>query len=592
MLRVSGVMWKTCALWLTAATGLMAGNLADLPHPRLWFPKSDVARVQTLVKNDPLAAELHKATLEKAKAALKERTCRYEIPDGKRLLFESRKALKTIMNCGWAWRTTGDEVFRQRVIDELNAACALKDWNPKHFLDVGEMATAVATGYDWLYPTLTPEQRSMCEKAIVEKALKPAKGVFDKGGWWAKPGNNWSQVCGGGIALAAAAIAGHDEGLSEELFTRGLKLVEACSKFYQPDGMYPEGPAYWHYGTNFHILMLAACGPLQRSCDAAPIMEKAGDSIMHLTSTTRMNYNFADGGVAKESPSPAQCWLAGHFKNTTQIRHVRSLFARALAEDRRRVQNDRYDPLAILWLPGEVKTGSAPPNGAVFHGEQAMALFRSGWQPDDSWFGIKGGTAAASHGHMDVGSFVYDAHGERWIHDLGSENYNLPDYFGGKRWTYYRLQNRSHSTLEIGGQLQNAKAKPCPLVSSSVSGNPLTAEFDLTDAYTGSAGKVIRSARFDTKTGAVRLKDEIDTPAGDIVWRAITDAEVKIEGETVTLAKNGKSISLKRVSPDGNWSVADAKPPTAEENQNKGFRKLELTVPKAEKVGIEVEIVP
>ncbi len=585
-------MWKTCGLWLAATVGLSAGNLADLPHPRLWFPKSEEARVQALLKNDPLAAELQKVTLERARSALKERTCHYEIPDGLRLLGESRKALRTIMNCGWAWRTTGDEIFRLRVIEELKAACALKDWNPKHFLDVGEMATAVATGYDWLYPTLTPEQREMCEKAIIEKALKPAKAVFDKGGWWAKPGNNWSQVCGAGIALSAAAIAGHDEGFSEELFGRGLKLVEACSHFYQPDGMYPEGPAYWHYGTNFHVLMLAACGPLQRTCDAPPIMEKAGDSIMHLTSTTRMNYNFADGGVAKESPSPAQCWLAGHFKNATQVRHVRSLFLRALAEDKRKVQGDRYDPLSILWLPGEVKSGTEAPNGAVFHGEQAMALFRSGWKPDDAWFAIKGGTAAASHGHMDVGSFVYDAHGERWIHDLGSENYNLPGYFGGKRWTYYRLQNRSHSTLEIGGQLQNAKAKPCPLVSSSVSGNPLTAEFDLTDAYADSAGKVRRSASFDVTTGSVLLKDEIEAPSGDIVWRAITDAEVKIEGENVTLTKKGRSVSLKRISSEGAWTVSDSKPPTAEENQNKGFQNLEFRIPRTDKVVITVQIRP
>ena len=102
----------------------------------------------------------------------------------------------------------------------------------------------------------------MCERAIIEKALKPAKTLYDTGGWWTKPRNNWSQVCGSGIALAAAAVAGHDDGLSEDLFSRGLKLVESCAKFYRPDGMYPEGPGYWHYGTNYHVMLLAACGPL------------------------------------------------------------------------------------------------------------------------------------------------------------------------------------------------------------------------------------------------------------------------------------------------------------------------------------------
>jgi hypothetical protein len=42
----------------------------------------------------------------------------------------------------------GGEKFRLRTIAELEAACALKDWNPSHFLDTAEMASAVATGYD------------------------------------------------------------------------------------------------------------------------------------------------------------------------------------------------------------------------------------------------------------------------------------------------------------------------------------------------------------------------------------------------------------------------------------------------------------
>ena len=162
---------------------------------------------------------------------------------------ESRLALNNIMHTAWAWRIGGGEKFRLRTIAELEAACALKDWNPSHFLDTAEMATAVATGYDWLYPTLTPDQRAMCERAIIEKALKPAKGVYDKGGWWSKPGNNWSQVCGAGIALAAAAVAGKDDGLSEELFDRGLQARRKLREIL-PTGRHVSGGAgllaVWH----------------------------------------------------------------------------------------------------------------------------------------------------------------------------------------------------------------------------------------------------------------------------------------------------------------------------------------------------------
>lgn len=577
-------MWKFGGIWL-ATLALAAGGLAEKPHPRLWLPKSSEAALREKLARDPLAAKLQAVTIDEAERVLKKRTCRYEIPDGKRLLFESRIALHNIMHCGWAWRMGGGEKFRLRAIAELEAACALKDWNPPHFLDTAEMASAVATGYDWLYDTLTPEQRAMCERAIIEKALKPAKAVYDKGGWWSNPRNNWSQVCGSGIALAAAAVAGKDAGLAEDLFARGLKLVESCGKFYEPDGMYPEGPGYWHYGTNFHVMLLAACQTLEKPITDNAILKKSGDAVMQLTGPTRIAFNFADGGSRLETPSPAQCWLASHFKAADQARYVRGLFSRALADDGE-ITGDRYFPLAVLWLPEPPAVKKTLPTAAVFGGEQAIAIFRTGWDANAAFFAIKGGTPAASHGHMDVGSFVYDAHGVRWIHDLGSENYNLPGYFGGKRWSYFRLQNRSHNTLEINGKLQNADSQPCPLASSS----PLEATFDLSDAYAGAAEKVVRGARFNALTGAVRIEDQITKPSGEIVWRAFTDAAAEIQGDQVVLRKDGHQIILRRACATGTWSITDAKPPTPEENQNLKFRAVVLTIPRADQVSAIVEI--
>ncbi len=583
-------MYKPIILWL-AATLLGHAALADPPHPRLWMPAAAEASVRRSIQSDPLAARLHQSILAEADRILKARTCRYEIPDGKRLLAESRLALHNISHCTWAWRIAGNESHRLRAIAELEAACSLKDWNPSHFLDTAEMATAVAMGYDWLHASLTPDQRSMCERALIEKALTPAKSIFDRKSGWAKPGNNWSQVCGAGIALAAAAIADKNPALSEPLFQQGLQLVESCSKFYQPDGMYPEGPGYWHYGTNFHVMMLAACKPMGRSFQDDPILRQAGASIMHLTSPTRINFNFADGKPGRETPSPAQCWIASHYADKAQARHVRDLFARALDESKGKFKGDRYAPLSILWLPADPGPCDLP-HAAAFHGEQAMALFRTSWKPDAAWFAIKGGTAAASHGHMDVGCFVFDAHGERWIHDLGAENYNLPGYFGKQRWTYYRLQNRSHNTLEIAGRLQNPKSKPCPLLSTSRSGPILEAAFDLSDAYLDSAARVIRKCSFDTRSGAVMIADEIENPAGDVIWRAITDATPEIRGPEILLTKNKKSVTLRLRSAQGTWSVHNASPPTPAENPNTGFKVLALSIPAAAARDIRVEINP
>lgn len=584
--------WQTLGLWL-APLVVAAGGLADQPHPRLWLTPAAETEVRGKLAADPLAGKLQEVALAEAERVLTERPCRYELPDGKRLLAESRRALKNTLLSAWAWRLGGGEKFRLRAIAELEAACALKDWHPPHFLDTAEMATAVAIGYDWLYPTLSPGQRAMCERAIVAKALVPAKAVYDQGGWWTRASNNWAQVCGAGISLAAAAVAGNDDGLAEGLFERGVRLVERCATFYEPDGMYPEGPGYWHYGTDYHIMLLAACQGLGRRMEEPPILRKAGTAMLFLTGPTRLPFGFADCHAGREKPSPAQCWLATRFKDEAQALFVRNLFARSLGEDKGKFTGDRHFPLDLLWLPPAPAAGADQPLAAAFHGKQAMAMFRTGWTADATWFAVKGGTPAASHGHMDVGSFAYDAHGVRWFDDLGSDDYNLPDYFGAKRWTYFRLQNRAHNTLEIAGRLQNPKAKPCPLVSATLTGDRLTAAFDLTDAYAGAAEKVVRSARFDAHSGMVRIEDEVTAPAGPVVWRAFTEAEAEVRDDQVILRKKaGGEITLRRLGTTGTWSIADAKPPTPVENPNKGFRAVVLTAPRAAHVSLVVEIRP
>jgi Heparinase II/III-like protein len=589
--RVGSRMWKVGLGWLVTCAWV-TGGLAEKPHPRLWFPKSAEEGLRQKLASDPLAARLHDAVMGEARRVLTSRTCRYEIPDGKRLLAESRLALRNTFHCAWAWRMSGEEKFRLRAIAELEAACHLKDWNPSHFLDTAEMATAVAVGYDWLYPGLSAEQRGMCEVAIIEKALRPAKKIYDSHGWWTKPSNNWAQVCGAGIAIAAVAIAGNDSGLSEELFAQGQRLVDSCAKFYAPDGMYPEGPGYWHYGTNYHTMLLAASQGLGNPNSEIPLLQKAGCSIMHLVGPTGIGFNFADSQAHPEVPSPAQCWLAGRFHDKVQAGYIRDYLTRRLVANGKVLQNERCAPLFVLWLPEAQSAPAVRPLAAAFRGEQAVAAFRTSWDASATFIAIKGGTPAASHGHMDVGSFVYDAHGLRWICDLGSDNYNLPGYFGKNRWSYFRLQNLSHNTLEIKGHLQNDESPPCPLTSSTLTGDLFTATFDLTGAYSEAAEKVIRSVCFDAQRGSAVLQDQITKPSGVIVWRAWTDAEAEVAGDRVILKKQGRQIVLKRLSHEGDWSIADAKPPGPEEKSNAGFRAVVLTVPQQKSIKISVEIQP
>jgi len=526
--------------------------------------------------------------VKRAEKVLKERTCEYRIPDGKRLLSESRSALHHVLHCGWAWRTTGDVRFKERAIRELDAACALQDWNPSHFLDTAEMATAVAVGYDWLYPSLNDEQKKRYEDALLEKALRVVGEKHEKSGWWRGATNNWSQVCGTGMALAAEAVKERDPGLCEPLIEHGKRLIESCERFYRPDGAYPEGPSYWHYGTNYEVLLLAQMG---KGIEVPEVLRGSGNFMRHVTGPTRVSFNYADGNAYTEVPSPAQSWIATHFKDAGQAGHVRSMLERALKDGAGNGTTGdlRFFPLHLLWLPEAPKANEVADLVAKFDGEQSFAFFRAAWTPDSAWLAIKGGTGAASHGHLDAGAFVYEAKGVRWFHDLGKDDYNMPGYFGNQRWEYLRLNNLSHNTLVIDGKLQAAPRKGCAVTDIVKGGTKRGAGVELTAAYEGQSQQANRWFSFDLADGAVQVSDLLEKPAGPVRWAVVTKAKPKIDGSRVILEEAGNRLILERLDQAGGaWEEYSLKPKTEREQKNEGFHLIGFTVPAADELKLEV----
>jgi hypothetical protein len=237
-------------------------------------------------------------------------------------------------------------------------------------------------------------------------------------------------------------------------------------------------------------------------------------------------------------------------------------------------------------------------------GQQPVAMMRSGTADDDAVFvAVKGGTPGASHGHMDVGGFVYDALGRRWIHDLGPDDYILPGYFDAKRFSYFRLSARSHNALIIDGGLQEPTCDPCPIGDVVASADAAAATIDLGPAYRLASGplaeSVTRRVTLDREPRLTRIHDTVVAPAGDVRWQAVIDADAELDGSRVVLRKDGLAVALDvaatcdppAAAPVA-WAVEDARPPTLREMQNDGFRILFCTVPRARRIEVEVTIRP
>ena len=588
---------------LVCAGAARAGELP--PHPRLLLTPVVEARVRERIAADPLCGMIRDATLVSAEAMLGRPTCEYRIPDGKRLLGESRRAVDTVLHSGMAWRLTGKQEYFDRCVKELDAACGLPDWNPSHFLDVAEMATAVGLGLDWLFADLSPTQRERYCEALRIKAIEPARQQLAKKTFWTQVHNNWSQVCGAGIAIACAAVAADKAALAASPFADCLRIVEASAQFYKPDGGYPEGPGYWDYGTEYHVLGLAVAEGLGRKVATPKCLIDGAAFIAQLRGPSGRLFNFADAGTEADPFTAARGWLITRSSDEALAADLRRKLGEKQEEFRKRGGNNRFFCLHLVWLPPEPAAAAMLPTAAVFQGEQPVAMLRTAWNDDQAVFvGVKGGTPKASHGHMDVGSFVVEALGRRWIHDLGGDDYNLPGYFGGSRWNYFRLNARSHNVILIGDEMQNPLCEPCRISAAEVDHAPYSVRLDLTPAYvsgkTRLAKAVKREVSLDPSTKEIRIRDAIAEPTGTVRWQCLIDVQPVLSGNLAVLSTNGRSLEIEISPREAVWQVEPAAPPTAVERKNEGYNLLYFTrpvavVPRAEKqpdIVVEVTMRP
>ncbi|MBN2292696.1 MAG: heparinase II/III family protein [Pirellulales bacterium] len=568
-------------------------------HPRIILTPQRLQSVKTLAESDPILAAMLDQVKQDAETKLTQPTIEYRIPDGKRLLAQSRLAINRIWSFSLAYRLTGDRRFLDAAVKEMHVAAGFKDWNPSHFLDTAEMTAALAVGYDWLYNDINPKDRETIRQAIIRLGLMPGFDCFagkSRSSWWPRASNNWNQVCNGGMILGSLAIADEKPELAKRMIGHCLKSIPNGLKEYRPDGSYPEGPGYWTYGTCYTVLTILAL-------DSAlghdfGIHEHEGLDLtakyrLHMVGPTKYFFNYADGGVTAR-PSATIFGLAHIFRQPDIARlHLESLIDcyRLDREDKKPLR-ERFYPLNVIYYPENKKMIASEksqlvlPLDAFFRGRQDVVTMRGSWNDSNATFlGIKGGDNQASHGHLDIGSFVLDASSVRWAIDLGSDNYNMPGYFSKKsrRWKYYRMTNLSHNTLVIGGQLQNIKAVS-KVTDFQTKPKATHATIDMSDAYKGQAESVVRKASLLDRKKVV-IEDVVTAAVDDVRWGMVTKAKITLDGPRAILTKAGHTMNVEIVSPkNARFEILSTRPKTDIENQNKGTRMLAFkTKPDANK---------
>ena len=552
-------------------------SLTPASHPRLLADKTRFLEIERQIKADATTREWYAKLHRQADRLIEAPLPKYELADGKRLNKTIHRSIPTL---ALVYQIEGDRRYLERVWQELKTVAQFPDWNREHFLDTAEMTYAVSLGYDWLYQDLTQFQRSFIAAAIVKHGLKPALAEYQSAAHWTTSERNWNQVCNGGIGFGALAVLDLYPQLASQILALSLEHLPLAMQHYAPDGAWSEGIAYWHYGTFYNTVILAALETsLGNDFDLSAIegFAQTGLFPIYLNGTTNIPFNFADGDD-DFIRAPELFWMSQKYH-----RPEYSLYQQ---------QAPAHNALDLIWyrpLASNISFDRLPRDR--YFREAEIVTMRSGWHNTDGLFvGFKAGDNNIPHSNLDLGTFVIDALGVRWAIELGKDDYGLPGYFDrdGQRWTYYKTRTEGQNTLVIEpnsnpGQSFEAKSKIIRYIDRP---QIVSAIADLTPAYRSTATKVWRSISLQEPENQILIRDDIDAQDPvDLFWFMHTEADIQIEpdGKTVILHQSDRQLKIKLLNDNPNYRflVMKAKPLAsspnpAEQDINSNINKLAI----------------
>lgn len=542
-------------------------------HPRLLLTDARLQELKTLSNTD---AKLKKYAADVVAQADKDifKSPIQHVLIGPRLLDKSRECLNRVYNLAFAYRWTDNPKYLSSAIANMKNVCAFADWNPSHFLDVAEMTHAVAIGYDWLYNKMDQPSRDQIKAGLIKLGLNEGKKAYASNAWWAKVDHNWNQVCNSGLTIGALAIAETDPDIALNIVTKAIEYLPYALKSYGPDGVWGEGPGYWGYATDYTAYGISALQTALGSdfnLTKLPGMNLTGYFPIYSAGPTGYMLNYADAGEKSKLGAPhPDFWLAGVFGNNHFSDFVIDQLSNATA--------NVFD---AIWFRPYANSAAKRDLDKFFDGVVALYFSRSSWTDANAlWVGLKAGYNKVNHAHLDLGNFELDALGVRWARDLGSDDYNLPDYFGSKRYSYYRLQSISHNVPLLNGQNQREDATSKFIKHDEGIAEPFSV-LDFTSAYKDFASSALRGMKVVDNRRSILIQDEfVLTKPAELVWGMTTDATIQIINPKQTeLTLNGQKMTAKILSPANAVFSVESATQLAPQKLNTGVSRLLAKVP-------------
>ena len=548
---------------------LMAGRTIPEPcaHPRLVMRAGEEITVKEAVGKDRIMAEAYSYIKLFSDNLLTEPPLERKMT-GRRLLSVSRQALKRVFYLSTMYRLEGDKRYSDRAVSEMLALCRFSDWNPSHFLDVGEMTMAVSIGYDWLHEVMSEAERAEIRESILSKGLRTSEGQ-----WFFTSNNNWNQVCNAGMVYGALAIYEDIPEEAKAMISKCLDSNPISLASYSEEGCYPEGYGYWAYGTSFQVMLISALESAFGSdlglMDGQERFYNSSRFISMMSTPMHNVFSYFDGG-RRQNFQHIQAWMATKTKDLSVLYPELTFHS-----DRGLIMHDEDRLFPMFLIAGRLIDFDAIPkpedNFYICSGLEPMFIYRSGWDnKNDTYLAVKGGRAADNHGHIDTGSFFFESDGVSWAIDLGSQNYNSLETRGvnlwamdqeSQRWDVFRIGAESHNILTIKGKRPIVDVR-IPIRDVWEKKSKKGCGLPMTTFYGGDLDSCYRKVYLDKKDN-LHVEDFFigGETKQNLFWTMCTEAEARILGPAaIELKKDGKTrilrLSTKHCASPRIWPTA------------------------------------
>jgi hypothetical protein len=602
-------------------------NPGSRQHPRLIINAQDVARFRDLLaRQDTFFQAGIEQLRREAEAYLNEPLHPYELDAANLRLTAPHATQIAISTLAFLYQVTGDTRYANKVKEHILHYSRFPDWNPqKHFLDTGIMAYAVALGYDWIYETLSPSERSEIIQSLMDKGLKPylaRTGSGSKTFWYQSP-NNWNPICNGGLALAAMVLWDQSPTATELAVTtleRSFIALPSYIREFEPDGQSVEGLMYWGYGLTALIRWSES---LKRTLGTdygyseTPGLQRAGYFPISMSGPA-WGVSVGDDPISSTERSGTFLWFSKRFDNPFLARYqVTEIQA---SQNYRMTDLLYYDPQLLLQGP----ENSGQPLDFYVH-DMEYVSFRSSWDHQKALYvGIHGGDNKASHGHLDAGSFYIQGQGKVWaLGGLGSDKYTYAGYFAETkpdywdpvatptspgRFHFYRLRAEGKNTVVFNPDVRPDQNPYGKSNFTKIASTPeaALALLNLGPIYDRDAWRAERGVSLFHQRNAILIQDEFEAKhASDVYWSMHSLATIRLEhGERVAILEQDQEqlrVELKspynarfQVLPADYWPGLSF--PLTENSENVFFgqlaKKLVIHLPDVERETIAVLFLP